>query len=196
MVSLLLKDWVPSFGKHYYSIHDNIFSHMSNRFGTIFRRRKTSFMHRFCLTLGLSRSLVDSYLDCRAHEITLPTHNRKFFWLQHPRCAGGHCCWEWVAQPRTTEIGSCTFSCEDFAPVALESSSLVARTIFFRSICHKLHTSFICLCSRLTWSWVIVYAYSATTKKISITRNCITVHCELITNFTQSTVDLCGTFAA
>ena len=65
-------------------------------------------------------------------------------------------------------------------------------TIFFKSICLKLHTSFVCWCSRPFWSWVIVYAHTTTTKTISPTRNRTTVHCELPTNIIQSTVDFCG----
>ena len=66
-------------------------------------------------------------LDYRAHEITLPAHNREDFWLQHPRCAGVHCHGEWVAQPRAIVVGFYAFSCERFAPVVVEGSSQVAR---------------------------------------------------------------------
>ena len=38
-----------------------------------------------------------------------------------------------MAQPRATEVGSCAFSCEDFAPVVLESSSHVARRSYSRA---------------------------------------------------------------
>ena len=60
------------------------------------------------LTLGISQSLMDSFLDCRVHEVTLPTHNSYVFWLQHLRCDGEHCFREWVAHPRA-------YSCEVFA---------------------------------------------------------------------------------
>ena len=40
--------------------------------------------------------------------------------------------------------------------------------IFFKSICHKLHTSFICLCSRPSWSWLIVYAHNHNENDYSI----------------------------
>ena len=39
-------------------------------------------------------------------------------------------------------------------------------------------------------------AHTTTTKMISPTRNRITIHCELTTNFTQSTMGLCGIFTA
>ena len=59
--------------------------------------------------------------------------------------------------------------------------------IFFKSICHKLHTSFTSWCSRPSWFWVIVYD-TTTMKTISPPWNCTTVHCELTINFIQSTV--------
>ena len=40
------------------------------------------------LGLGVSRSLVDSCLNCREHEVTLPIRNREVSWSQHQRCAG------------------------------------------------------------------------------------------------------------
>ena len=61
------------------------------------------------------------------HYVTLPTHNRKVFWLQHLQCAGEHCHGEGVAKPWATEVSSCGFSCKVFAQWLLESSSHVAR---------------------------------------------------------------------
>ena len=58
---------------------------------------------------------MDSCLDCRAHEVTLFIHNGEVFWLQVPRCRGEHFHGEWVAHPRATEVGSCAFSCDNFA---------------------------------------------------------------------------------
>ena len=69
-------------------------------------------------------------------------------------------------------------------------------TIFIRSICHKLHTSFICWCSWPSWSWVNVYAYTTITKTINPSRNCAMVHSELTTNFTQNPMDFCGIIAS
>ena len=84
----------------------------------------------------ISRGLVDLCLDCGAHVITLPTHNCEVSWLQLPWCTGKYCHGEWVAQPRATEVGSCTFFCKVFAPVALPQA----------------HTSFKCWYSRPSWS--------------------------------------------
>ena len=76
--------------------------------------------------MGISRSVVDSCLVCRVHEVTLPVHNHEVFWLQLQRCAGEHCHGERVVQPRATEVGSGAFFCKVFALIALESSSHVA----------------------------------------------------------------------
>ena len=48
-----------------------------------------------------------------------------------------------MAQPRANEVGSCAFSCDFFAPVALESFSRVAR----RSSSRASATSFTLLSS-------------------------------------------------
>ena len=51
IVSLLLSDQVPTFGKHYYSIQGITFVHVWNSLGNIgrklFQRRKMSAMHKF-----------------------------------------------------------------------------------------------------------------------------------------------------
>ena len=98
---------------------------------------------KFSLTLGTSRSLVDSSLDCRAHEVTPSTYNREAFWLEHPPYAGKHYHVEWMAQQWATVDGSCAFTCKGFALVALESSSHVARW----SSSRESATSFILLSS-------------------------------------------------
>ena len=75
-----------------------------------------------------------------------------------------------MAQLRaTTEFGSCAFSCEVFASMVLESSSHVAQ----RSSSRASATSFTLLSS--------VDVLGRTT-----------VHCELATNITLSTVDSVG----
>ena len=112
----------------------------------------------------IGRSVVDSCLYRRVHEVTLPNL------LVTTSAMYGRMSGEWVAKARATAIGSCAFSCQVFAPMALESSSHVARRSS-SSFCHKLHTSFICWCSRPSWSWVIVYAPTTTTNTISTTRN-------------------------
>ena len=155
---------------------------MSNGSGTVASvessSREEKRPRKGILTWGISRSLVDSCLDCRVPEVTVPTHNRKVFWSQHPRCAGVHCHGGWVAHSRATEVGSCAFSCE---VCTCGSGKYVkcCRTIFSNSIFHKRHTSFISWCSRPPWSWVIVYAHTTTTKTISPKRNYTTVLCEL-----------------
>ena len=106
-------------------------------------REETRCPHIGLLSLGISRRLVDSCLDCRVHEVTLPTHIAKFFLVKQQQCADDLCHGEWVAQPRSTEVRSCAFPCEVFAPVALESSLYVAR----RSSSRVSATSFILLSS-------------------------------------------------
>ena len=59
------------------------------------------------------------------HEVILPTHNREDF-SASAMCGRAIFMENELAQPRATEVGSCAFSCKVFAPVALESSSLVA----------------------------------------------------------------------
>ena len=86
---------------------------------------------------------MDSCLDCRAHEVTLPTLNREVFWLQHPWCEGEHYHGEWVAQPRATEFSSFAFSCKGFAPSAVVIYSHVVR----RSSSRASATSFTLLSS-------------------------------------------------
>ena len=54
----------------------------------------------------------------------LTTHSREVSCLQHPRSSGENCHGEWVVQPRATDVSSCAFSCEVFAPVALEQEWL------------------------------------------------------------------------
>ena len=74
---------------------------------------------------------MDPCLECRAHEVTLSTHNREVFWLQHSRCAGKHCHGEWVAQPRATEVSSCAFSHE-----FLHESTIIHSSGTYGTICH------------------------------------------------------------
>ena len=121
------------------------FIHVSNSSGTASvesSSREVKLRPRIVLlTLGIGRSLVDSCLDCRMHEVTPPIIEK--FFLQRPWCAGEHCHGERVAQPRATEVGSCAFSLDVFAPVALASSSLVGR----RSSSRASATSFTLLSS-------------------------------------------------
>ena len=138
------------------------------------------------LTLGIRRSLVDSCLDCRAHEVTIVNHNRKEFWLLHPRCASEHCHGEWVTRPRSLRSVFVDFPAT-FLPRGSRNFFICWTTMVFKSICHKLHTFFICSCSRPSWYWVIVYAHTITTITISLTGNRTTAHCELTTNFCHST---------
>ena len=49
-------------------------------------------------------------------------------------------------------------------------------TIFFKSIYHKLHTSFICLCSPPLWSWMIVYAHTSSSSAVFCQRQVL--HCK------------------
>ena len=69
-------------GKQYYFIQGATFIYMSNSSGAVDRkviqRRKRS-PRTGSLALRISRSLVDSCLDCRVHEATFPTHNREVF---------------------------------------------------------------------------------------------------------------------
>ena len=69
---------------------------------------------------------MDSYLDCRAHEVTfLPPTIAKFFGYNIQDVQVSIVMEnEWPA----TEVGSCAFSCEVSAPVTLESSSHVAQS--------------------------------------------------------------------
>ena len=77
------------------------------------------------------------------NKVTLPTNDPEVFVLQHAGCVGEHCHGERVAQPRATQVASCAFSCKGFAPVALKSSSYVAR----RSSSIEFATSFTLLSS-------------------------------------------------
>jgi len=67
------------------------------------------------LTCGISRSLVDSFLDCMAREVTLPTHIYLVNRSQPSPGAGVHFCAKWVAHPRASQVGFCAFFCTIFA---------------------------------------------------------------------------------
>ena len=66
-----------------YSIQVTTFIHVSNSPGTVGRKalpENKNLLHTLViLTLGISRSLVDSCLDFTPHEATIPTHNREVF---------------------------------------------------------------------------------------------------------------------
>ena len=96
LYSLPASQWLsPPFGKHCYSIQDTTFIHVSNSSGTVGRTSSTEEKRRpwILLTLRISRSLVDSCLDCRANEVTLPTHNREVFLVTTSAMCGRPLSW-------------------------------------------------------------------------------------------------------
>ena len=64
--------------------------------------------------MGTSLSLMDSCLDCRMHEVTLPTQNREVFCYNIRNVQASN-----DMEPQATEVGSCAFSCDVFATMAL-----------------------------------------------------------------------------
>ena len=91
--------------------------------------------------------------------------------------------------PATSNWGRfCAFSCEAFAPVALERSSQVSRQ-FIQDHLPQASQLFHLLMFSAFMDWVIVYAHEIPRKRLAQRENGTTVHCELTTNFTQSTVD-------
>ena len=129
------------------------------------------------------------------HEVTLTIHNREFFGynvLDLRKNVVMENEWSRHVQLRSVLVH---FLATFLLPCSTKFFTC-CTTIFFKSMCHKLHTSFILSRSRPSWPWVIVYAHTTTTKTISPTRNRTSVHCEHTTDFTQSTVDFCGIFAA
>ena len=109
---------------------------------------------------------MDSCLNYIAYEVTFPTHNCEVFWLQHVR-ASIFMENEWPSHEQLRSVGSSSFSCGAFAPVPLRVFFTCCTTIFFKNICHKLRTSFMCLCSRSCWSRVIVYVHKPPQKRLA-----------------------------
>ena len=117
--------------------------------------------------MAISRSLIGSCLDCRVHEVTLPTHNREVFFVTSAMC-GRALSWR-MSDPDTSNWGRfmCIFLIV-FAPRGSRNVFTCCTTIFFKSICHKLHIFFFNLlmfsaslvlghCSMLTqppWKWL------------------------------------------
>jgi hypothetical protein len=67
------------------------------------------------LTCRISLSLVDSCLDCLAHEVTLPTCIYLTNWSQPSPGAGIHCRAKWVVHPWASQVSFCAFFCAIFA---------------------------------------------------------------------------------
>ena len=67
------------------------------------------------LTRGISRSPVDSGLDCMAHEVTLPTCIYLANWSQLSPGVGVHCRAKWMADSRASQVGFCAFFCAIFS---------------------------------------------------------------------------------
>jgi hypothetical protein len=63
------------------------------------------------LTWEISRSLVDSCLDCMAREVTLSTCIYSVNRSQPSPCAGVHCRAKRVAHPRASQDDFCAFFC-------------------------------------------------------------------------------------
>jgi len=177
------------------------------------------------LTRGISRSPVDSGLDCMAHEVTLPTCIYLANWSQLSPGAGMHCHAKWVAHPQQvrsvfvllcflflfnslavrgpsgTNFSFLQIVCQNteywcwWNPGSLWYFLARRLMILCKKVHHKFHTLFICWCFRPSWPWVIICGDTSFMKTSSPMGNCTMVHCLLTTNFTQSTVNFCRVFA-